>query len=153
MPLNQGDEKEAITVGVDGREEMIASSPPAKQQDPKSVEANMVGRAQVRNGSQNVQKEESLDTEAGKLKGNLKECEERNKKLQEDLRRRQVIIVRISLRECNKIAKLMGIPQDMIDNVEEPATDIYAIIDGEEIWTIVDHYPTKDELEEMGLPV
>ena len=47
----------------------------------------------------------------------------------------------------------MGIPTDIIDNVEESATEIYAIIDGEEIWTIIDHYPTMGELEEMGLPV
>ncbi|MBV9176507.1 MAG: hypothetical protein JO297_05670 [Nitrososphaeraceae archaeon] len=154
-PLNQEDEKKAITVDNDGREGMIASSPPAKQQDPKSVES----RTQDGNGSQNIQKEKSLDIGVEKdgrlmqLKDKLKEYEERNEKLQEDLRRRQVIIVRISLCECKKIVKLMGIPPDIFDNVEESATDIYAVIDGEEIWMIMDHYPTMDELEEMGLPI
>lgn len=161
-PLNEEDEKEAITIDNDGREETIASSPPKKQQDQKSGEANTVeciGCTQVGNGSQNIQKEKSLATEVEKddkltqLKDKLKEYKERNEKLQEDLRRRQVIIVRISLRESKKIAKLIGIPPDIIDNVEESAADIYAIIDGEEIWMIMDHYPTMDELKEMGLPV
>ncbi|MBV9176942.1 MAG: hypothetical protein JO297_07875 [Nitrososphaeraceae archaeon] len=79
---------------------------------------------------------------------------ERNEKLQEDLRRQQVRIVRVSLGQCKKIAKLMGIPEDIIESIKETCTDIYEVIDGEDLWTIMDHYPTNEQLEQMGvLPV
>ncbi|MBV9177696.1 MAG: hypothetical protein JO297_11725 [Nitrososphaeraceae archaeon] len=45
----------------------------------------------------------------------------------------------------------MGIPTDIIDNVEESATDINAIIDCEEISMIINHYSRMDEHEEMAL--
>ena len=113
----------------------------------------------IANEGKNVVEQKPLDTEVEKdgrliqLKYKLKESEERNEKLHEDISKQQLRIVRVNLEQCKKIAKLIGIPPDIIDTVKEMPPDIYEVIDGEDVWTIMDHYPTNEELEEMDLPI
>lgn len=113
----------------------------------------------IANEGKNVVEQKALDIEIEKdgrliqLKDKLKESEERNEKLHEHLSKQQVRIVRVNSEQCKKVAKLMGIPPDIIDTVKEIPTEIYEVIDGEDLWTIMDHYPTNEELEEMGLSI